>query len=347
MVFLKTMDRMKIIAIASVIFTFSLVDCTKAQDIHFSQFYFSPMTLNPGHTGFFNGKHRVASNYKTQWKRASGGDPYVTYSASYDIHVLDKLMKAADMTGFGVLAYSDKAGTGDLSTSGFFGSLAYHRDLLGNGSQLLSFGLQAGMVQTGFDRNKLRFGDEILNDAPAGSGQEIFETTSLVYADVNAGILYNYILSKTLKFFGGISTYHLTKPKINFLANDENILSNRTSLQAGAAIEITREWEILPSALYMLQKASNETNFGLAVKYRTDKDAAIRLGGWYRIWANSDAAIVMAAYEYMNLTLGVSYDINISTLRETSNGQGSFEVAMIYVIESRKAIVQDISCPNF
>jgi len=341
------MNRRKHIIIAAIVFTFSLVDCANAQDIHFSQFYFSPMTLNPGHTGFFNGKHRVASNYKTQWKRASGGDPYVTYSASYDIHVLDKMMKAADMTGFGILAFSDKAGTGDLATSGIMGSLAYHRDLLGNGSQLLSFGIQAGMIQTGFDRSKLRFGDEILNDAPAGSGQEVFESTSLVYADVNAGILYNYILSKTMKFFGGISTYHLTKPKINFLANDENILSGRTSLQAGASIVITREWEILPSALYMMQKASNESNFGMAVKYRTDKDAAIRLGGWYRTWSNSDAAIVMAAYEYMTLTIGLSYDINISTLRETSNGQGSFELAMIYIIESSKAIKQDIACPNF
>ncbi|HIA36340.1 MAG TPA: type IX secretion system membrane protein PorP/SprF [Flavobacteriales bacterium] len=341
------MNRMRIIVIAFVVFALTIVDDAKGQDIHFSQFYFSPMTLNPGHTGFFNGKHRVASNYKTQWKRASGGDPYVTYSASYDIHVLDKMMKAADMTGFGLLAFSDKAGTGDLATSGFLASLAYHRDMLGNGTQLLSFGIQAGMVQTGFDRSKLRFGDEILNDAPAGSGQEIFESTSLVYADVNAGILYNYVYSKTLKFFGGISTYHLTQPQINFLANDKNILSNRTSLQAGAAIEITREWELLPSGLYMIQKASNETNFGMAVKYKTEKEAAIRLGGWYRIWSNSDAAIVMAAYEYMNLTIGLSYDINVSTLRETSKGQGSFEVAMIYIIESRKAITQDISCPHF
>ncbi|MBL4577608.1 MAG: type IX secretion system membrane protein PorP/SprF, partial [Flavobacteriales bacterium] len=110
----------------------------EAQDIHFSQFYFSPMTMNPGNTGFFNGKHRIASNYKSQWKLASGGAPYVTYSGSYDVHVLDKMMKAADMTGFGVMVFSDKAGTGNLQTSGAAASMAYHRDVLGNGKQLLS-----------------------------------------------------------------------------------------------------------------------------------------------------------------------------------------------------------------
>ena len=114
-----------------------------AQDIHFSQFYFSPLTLNPAHTGFFNGKHRFATNYKSQWKRASGGDPYVTFTGTYDVHILDKMMKAADMAGFGITVFSDKAGKGDLKTTGAFGSLAYHRDMLGNGKQLLSFGIQA------------------------------------------------------------------------------------------------------------------------------------------------------------------------------------------------------------
>jgi len=97
------------------------------QDIHFSQFYFSPLTLNPAQTGFFNGKHRIAANYKSQWKRATGGDPYVTFSGSYDMHILERSMKAADMAGMGLSAFSDKAGTGDLSTSGVFASFAIFR----------------------------------------------------------------------------------------------------------------------------------------------------------------------------------------------------------------------------
>jgi len=318
------------------------------QDIHFSQFYFSPLTLNPAHTGFFNGKHRFATNYKSQWKRATGGSPYVTLSASYDLHILDKLMKAADMTGFGVSAFSDKAGTGELATSGAFGSLAYHRDMLGNGTHLFSMGIQGGFVQMGFDRNALRFGDEILNDQPAGAGNEVFDKTSTSYIDVNAGVLWNYIFSDKMKFYLGASTYHLSQPKVDFIAvGDDNVLSNRISCQAGAAIEITRELELLPNFLYMTQDASNETNFGMALKYTTSTEAAIRGGVWYRYWENSDAVIAMMGFEYMDLTLGMSYDINISSLKEASNGQGSFEVALIYILKSRKAIVQDVECPHF
>jgi len=260
----------------------------EAQDIHFSQYYFSPLTMNPAQTGFFNGKHRIASNYKTQWKRASGGAPYVTYSGSYDVHVFDKQMKAADMSGFGIMVFSDKAGTGDLKTSGATGSLAYHRDLLGNGKQLMSFGIQAGFTQMSFDRMKLRFGDEILSDIPTGSGQEYFENESLSYIDINAGILYNYIYSKTIKVFLGLSTFHLSQPKVNFLETGEsNTLSNRTAFQFGGSFTVTREWDILPSALMMLQKASAETNFGLAVRYNSSDKAALRLGGRsIFIWIN-------------------------------------------------------------
>ncbi|HOA38555.1 MAG TPA: type IX secretion system membrane protein PorP/SprF, partial [Flavihumibacter sp.] len=36
----------------------------KAQDPHFSQFFASPLTLNPAYTGKFNGTVRVSGNYR-------------------------------------------------------------------------------------------------------------------------------------------------------------------------------------------------------------------------------------------------------------------------------------------
>lgn len=331
------------------LFLFFLLPFTlSSQDIHFSQYYFSPLTLNPAHTGFFNGQHRFATNYKTQWKDASGGHPYLTFSGSYDVHILKKLMTMGDMAGFGLSAFSDKAGTGNMSTSGVFGSLAYHRDMIGDGAHLVSMAIQGGMVQTGFDRNKLRFGDEILSDSPAGSGQEIFDRTTLTYYDVNAGVLYNLLLSKSIKFYLGASTYHLSKPQVNFNASGpQNFLSMRTTIQAGASFSITRQWDVLPGFLYMTQLASKETNFGMAIRYNMPGEASIRLGSWYRLWENADAFIMMLGLEYKNWTLGMSYDYNVSTLKQTSNGQGGFEIALINIIKSKKAVGQDIRCPSF
>ena len=39
-----------------------------SQDIHFSQYYFSPLSLNPANTGDFLGDYRIAMNYRSQWR---------------------------------------------------------------------------------------------------------------------------------------------------------------------------------------------------------------------------------------------------------------------------------------
>ena len=42
------------------------MNVAKAQDIHFSQYYASPLTLNPALTGKFNGHFRVSGIYRDQ-----------------------------------------------------------------------------------------------------------------------------------------------------------------------------------------------------------------------------------------------------------------------------------------
>src|SRR3546814_18997064 len=45
-----------------------------AQDPHLSQYYSSPLFLNPALTGMFNGEFRLSGNQKTQWGRIT--NPY-------------------------------------------------------------------------------------------------------------------------------------------------------------------------------------------------------------------------------------------------------------------------------
>jgi len=44
-----------------------LSDVVSAQDPSFSQFFASPLTLNPALTCKFNGDYRAESNYRNQW----------------------------------------------------------------------------------------------------------------------------------------------------------------------------------------------------------------------------------------------------------------------------------------
>ena len=55
-----------------------------AQDIHFSQFYMSPLNLNPALTGVMNCNVRLVANYRNQWASVLKSNAFKTYSVSYD-----------------------------------------------------------------------------------------------------------------------------------------------------------------------------------------------------------------------------------------------------------------------
>ncbi len=63
------------------------VFCTlslSGQDIHHSQFYTSPLNLNPGLTGVFNGDQRLSLNYRRQWF-VEDIVRYMTVAGSFDM----------------------------------------------------------------------------------------------------------------------------------------------------------------------------------------------------------------------------------------------------------------------
>src|SRR5436305_8986838 len=85
----------------------------KAQDPHFSQFFSSPLTLNPALTGKFDGTLRVAGNYRNQWPAFN--NVYTTSTLSIDFPIMQKHIPENDTWGIGILALTDKAGGGILT----------------------------------------------------------------------------------------------------------------------------------------------------------------------------------------------------------------------------------------
>ena len=71
-----------------------------AQDPHFSQFFASPLTLNPAFTGKFSGSWRLAANHRDQWP--SIPKAYVTTSASIDFPILKSRIPEKDIFGVGL-----------------------------------------------------------------------------------------------------------------------------------------------------------------------------------------------------------------------------------------------------
>jgi hypothetical protein len=76
----------------------------RAQDIHFSQFYVSPLLQNPANAGYFNCNYRFTAIYRSQWNSITV--PYKTFAGSYDMRFVPKRSSNKDIFGVGAVLFS-------------------------------------------------------------------------------------------------------------------------------------------------------------------------------------------------------------------------------------------------
>src|SRR4051812_10553576 len=112
-----------------------------AQDLHFSQFFNSPLTTNPANTGFIpNSDYRIGASYRSQYSNIMAV-PYKTMSVFGDAQLFRNKLENGWL-GLGGVILSDVAGSGSLKSTKIYGSVAYHQ-MLGT-SSLLSAGFNVG-----------------------------------------------------------------------------------------------------------------------------------------------------------------------------------------------------------
>src|SRR5664279_1851683 len=180
-----------------------------AQDPHFSQFFASPLTLNPALTGKFDGTLRVAGNYRNQWPAFN--NVYTTSTLSVDFGILKNKLPDFDTWGVGILALTDKAGSGVLTNNYIGLSTSYHKALDEDGFQQLGIGFQGMYGQKQLNTGKLLFEDQLTPFGFTGVTQEIFNNNNLniKYLDVNAGLMYSSSTNEQNNFYIGASMYHI------------------------------------------------------------------------------------------------------------------------------------------
>ncbi|HWB62747.1 MAG TPA: PorP/SprF family type IX secretion system membrane protein [Chitinophagales bacterium] len=323
-----------------------------AQDIHFSQYYASPLTLNPALTGNINGVFRAAFNYRNQWfniPTLNTMAPYQTYQASFDMPLLrDRLEN--DGFGVGAMFYGDKAGDGALTTYSGMVSIAYHKAVDRYGKGHISLGLQAGVVTKQVNINNLIFENQLDNFGwnPTLSNGESYSNKTIIYPDVNVGALWSHAPKDRFRYYVGFSMDHLSRPRESFLNDESNRLDYRYNAHGGMEIFLNSDYSfsLLPTFLFMLQANAQQYNFGMAANYYLNDNVAIFGGAWYRVL---DAAIINAGVEVYDVRMGLSYDFNHSGLKTATQSQGAFEVSLVYIFKKEKPgrIQYEKYCPLF
>ncbi|WP_245898648.1 PorP/SprF family type IX secretion system membrane protein [Chitinophaga niastensis] len=318
-----------------------------AQDLHFSQYFNSPLTTNPANTGFIpDGNYRIGINYRDQW--ATIPVPYKTMSVYGDFQLFrDKLEYG--WVGVGGVILRDVAGSGNLTSTKGYASIAYHQ-LLGQ-SSLLSLGFNAGSANKRVDITKLTFGDQWNGkffDSQMPTGEPITQT-SINYFDLQAGMNYAYFPTENIYINAGFSVQHINTPRETFY-DGNNVVPRRYIGFLNASIKMSDMVIINPSAYYATQAGAREYMLGMNAAYNLSGDGAKQVfGGLY--YRGNDAAIFLVGYQLNNIKMMFNYDITTSGLSSANSRRGAYEIGIVYTglykNRSFNSAKRATLCPSF
>ena len=305
----------------------------KAQDAHFSQFYANPLYLNPAFAGAAVCP-RLIMNYRNQWPAISGA--YVTYNAGFDMR-FESLHG-----GLGILATSDRAGEGVLTTNNISLLYSYHMPVTREFN--INAGFQATYFQKTIDPTKLIWGSQI--DPRWGFVKEppSLPTMSASGPDFQAGII-----GYSDDFYVGFAAHHMLEPDEGL--QNTSILPMKITLHSGGIIPLTKgkrrrrpEDPILsPNFVFQQQGEFHQLNYGLYVN-----KMPMIAGLWYRhFFEGSDAVVVLVGFEYDKFKFGYSYDMTVSKLGSASGGSHEFSFALMFNCPQKKRRIREINCPMF
>jgi type IX secretion system PorP/SprF family membrane protein len=329
------------------LFLLSAVLFSQAQDPNFSQFFASPLTLNPALTGKFDGVFRVAGNYRNQWPTINNA--FTTATVSVDASILRNSIPDYDQFGVGIMAFTDKAGNGALQNNFLALSTAYHKALDENGFHQIGLGFQGTYVNKRLDITSLKFESMLRADGFTGLLDESFSANQikLSYFDMNLGVLYNGTSDGANNFYFGASMYHVNRPKETFKEGNY-LLEPRLTLQAGGMIPLGEYNALHISANHSRQANATNTVIGGAYAINVSQDLGsptnLYLGSWYRF---GDAIIPYVGLEFGDFQLGASYDVNTSSLKPASNLRGGAEISLIYIKKHSDPNAKKLNCPKF
>ncbi|MBS1667957.1 MAG: PorP/SprF family type IX secretion system membrane protein [Bacteroidetes bacterium] len=332
---------------------FSILICVAgfAQDPGFSQFFASPLTLNPALTGKFNGDLRVAGNYRNQWPTIDNA--FITSTASVDMPIAQHHLPENNIWGVGIMGMSDKTASGILTSNYFSLSTAYHLPLDIDGYSSLGLGFQGTYASKILDGTRLHLEDQL--DQQGGwtiPSADAISTRAVTvnYFDMNVGLLYNLTTTGANNFYFGTSIYHINRPKQSFLGTNTYTLNPRITVHGGLSQPISNDSYIHFSGLYSNQAGAHQIEVGGAwsvnVNHNLDDPINFYAGSWARFSNVTDAIIPYVGLEFSSFTLGFSYDVNISSLKSASQSQGGIEISLIYIKKPSDGRKQ-IPCPKY
>ena len=162
------------------------------QDPSFSQFFSSPLNINPALTANINSDWRAISNMRNQW--LGPASPYVTGTISYDSKIFQRKIlnvEENNFIGIGIMLMCDYAMGGTQKSTYGSVNLSYNVKLTeGDSKQRLAVGFGATYAGRHIDFSRVNFQDQFTGygfntNLPTG---EMALSNMKPYISINTGL---------------------------------------------------------------------------------------------------------------------------------------------------------------
>lgn len=336
-------------------YLFFLISCCAnyqalSQDIHFSQFFETPLLRNPSLAGIFTGDIRVQAVYRDQWNSVTNAYKTGSFNAEYKLPI----GKGDDFMTPGIQLLFDKAGTVGLTTSQLLPALNYHKSLSKSHTMYLSLGFMGGIIRKSMDVSKMTTDEQYLGGYnPSLSTGETLTVPDYTTWDAGVGMSFNstFGVDESNSLYAGISMHHLNRPKNSFYRNINIELDPKYVVSAGIKLRMDDYSYFTLLADHSIQGPFLETVAGVIYSYNLGQepenaDYTIHGGAMLR-W--KDALIPVIKLDKHPVSIAISYDINVSRLKTSSQGRGGFEISFAYIgfLDRYNSSRDKVLCPRF
>jgi type IX secretion system PorP/SprF family membrane protein len=303
-----------------------------AQDLHFSQWFNSPLTTNPANTGFIpDADYRIGANYRNQYVNILSV-PYKTFSIYGDAQIMRDKFESGWL-GVGGVILRDAAGAGNLTSTKVYGSLAYHQEI--GIASLLTAGFNLGWANKNINIANLKFPDQFNQSTgffDAGIPSSVaFASNNTNYMDVQIGMNYAYFPSDKVYVNAGLSIQHVNRPRETFFSDEPGFDSRLAPRYIGflnGSFKVSDQVIVNPMAYYTNQAKASELVAGGNIAYNLSGDGMTQLiGGIY--FRPGDAAIPMVGFQWDQFKMSFTYDVTTSSLGAYNGGRGAVEFSLV------------------
>lgn len=308
----------------------------KAQDPHFSQYFTSPMTLNPALIGKEIADWRALATFRSQWWGSNQAAPFYTTTVSLEKNFFTG-STGKSVFGIGVSLLSDASNAGLLKNNFFTTGASFNIALDGNGNEFLGVGIEATYANRLVDAGKFEFQSQFgsmgfQRSIPSGDPVNI---VSNHYWDMNVGVHYskNYP-ANNWGFRLGAAVFHTGTPQEGVFSSSTYSIARRISLQSGLVFHLTNNDELNFSGISETQGQNSIFTLGAVYKARlNDKTIeSLNIGLWNRF---RDAIYPYIGLEGKNWLVGISYDVIYADIRNYNSVQ-SMEFSLAWHFNSAK-----------